>query len=418
MNKTINFKFLSAFLILGLMSPSLSFPAEVQDRFVQLREEEIQAKQKRAQEIANKIEMLNKQIEEQRKEANRTQEGIWKEFSQSLEMERKTLKEQMQSIDDRQRLFEKELEKKREQDEIQARERDNEIKNLMMEMQGLHTEVEQDRKVLEQEKQNLNTRSLGAAAERLNYSQPMHDERDDHDSRPSETLTHEAIKITRASGDELMGKSQMQAKQFRSEYYLEVGDQVEIDVWRVPDLTRVTTVRPDGRISLPLVGDLDVTGISLVELRQILTKKFSEYVRNPQVSLSIRQFGGRKFVILGEVTSPGVYRFQQEITLIEGIALAGGFKLNARRGKVMIIRGDIHKDPQVKIISANMENVFKKGMISENLFILPNDILYVGKDFIGDYREILDNFIEPTMNGFIDFFVLRSAIRTAQEKTS
>ena len=123
-----------------------------------------------------------------------------------------------------------------------------------------------------------------------------------------------------------------------------------------------------------------------------------------------------KFIILGEIGCPGVYRFQQDISLLEAIALAGGFKEDAKRGKIAIVRGDIHNDPQVKIISANLENVLRKGMLTENLTVLPNDIIYVGKDFLGDYNAIIDDLIKPALGTSIDFFVLRNAVRISQQK--
>ena len=206
------------------------------------------------------------------------------------------------------------------------------------------------------------------------------------------------------------------AGKVRPEYYVEIGDVLDIDVWRVPDISRSVTVRPDGRISMPLVGDLDVSGINLVEMKQLVTRKLSEYVRSPQVAISIRQFGGRKFIVLGEIGAPGVYRFQQEISLLEGIALAGGFKPDARRGKIMVIRGDIHREPQVKIISANLEKVLRQGMLSENLTILPNDIIFVGKDFLGDYNDVIKDLVEPSLDSATNFFITRSAIRTAQDR--
>jgi polysaccharide export outer membrane protein len=197
---------------------------------------------------------------------------------------------------------------------------------------------------------------------------------------------------------------------------LRILDVLNIEVWRVADLSRSVTVRPDGRISMPVVGDLDAIGLSLVQLKELLTQKFSDYVWNPQVSISIQTFGGRKFIILGEIRGPGVYRYQQDISLVEAIALAGGFKEFSKTGKIMIIRGDIRKQPQVKIISANMNNFFKKGMLTENLTILSNDIIYVGKDILGDYRDIIDQFIAPSLGVPTNFFVLRSAYVTAQNR--
>ena len=394
---------------------SLAFPAVflyAEDRFAQLRREEIEAKQRRAEELTKQADSFQRQLEEERRQNARAQEKIWKDFTEGLEVERKNLQGQMLTLEERQRRFETELEKKRVQDELSVKEKQNEIQLLMLEMQRLRAEVEQDKKIFEEQVRAAKNRP---PAEILPDRSPTQDKVQTARSE-GEALENDAIKIGSANGRQIMGEGQFQMRQIRPEYYLEIGDILEIDVWRVPDFSRVVSVRPDGRISLPLIGDLYVYGVSLVEIRDVLTKKLAEYIRNPQVSISIRQFGGRKFIILGEINSPGVFRFQQEVSLLEAIALAGGFKADAKRGKVMVIRGDIRKEPQVKIINANVQNILKKGMISENIFIMPNDIIYVAKDFIGDYREIIDSLISPALDTTIDFFVLRSAIRTAQDR--
>ena len=391
--------------LLFALCPLLS-AAEL-DHYDDLRQEELTAKQARVNDLAGRVEVLQKQLEDERQTASRSQDKIWKEFNENLDMERKGLKDQMDSLEERQKRFESELTKKKEQDAVHLREKENEIQRMMFEMQRLRAEAEEDRKVYEMDKKTREEQLKKKAAE------PVHEPNLEVSSRD---LENGAIKIGQTTMGEAIGSRAGRARDVQPEYYVEIGDVLDIDVWRVADLSRSVPVRPDGRISMPVVGDLNVVGLTLVEVRELLTEKFADYVWNPQVSLSIRQFGGRKFIIMGEISSPGVYRYQQDITLIEALALAGGFKQESKEGKVMILRGDIRKSPKVKMITANMENVFKKGIISENIAILPNDIIYVGKDFLGDYNEIINEVISPTLNTVVDFFVLRSAIRTAQDR--
>ncbi len=390
------------FLILGA-SVQVVWAEDIQDRFIRMRQEELDAKQRRADDTANRISVMQKQLEEERKEAVAAQEHIWKDFSASLEVERKNLKDQLAAIDDRSRLFESEMEKKRQQDSLSLTDKESEINRLMMEMNRLKAELTEDRKVLDKRIQEIKAMPRPSAeANGAASSQDLN----------AENLKNNTVKITGMKGREIIGNEPFASRSIEPQYYLEIGDIIELDVWRVPDLTRTVTVRPDGRISLPLVGDMEVVGMTLVEIRDALTRKFSEYVLNPQVSISVRQFGGRKFIILGEVQGPGVYRYQQEISLIEGIALAGGFNDKAKRGKVMIIRGDVRKQAQVKIITSNVENLLKKGMLTENLTIMPNDIIYVGKDLLTDYNDIINNLISPTVDTALDYYVVKSARRT------
>lgn len=381
-------------LLLASFSTRL-FGAEIEDRFSRLREEQVQGKIAKADEVASRIDVMRSQLEEERKNALKSQERIWQEYTQSLEVERKKLSEQISTLDERQKLFESELDRKREQDVLRLKEREDEISRMMHEMDRLRSEAVQDQQTFETQAREAQSRTRTVPGEDGSY----------------EVLKNNSIKVANMPARELMGNTRFAPRQVRSEYYIEIGDILDIDVWRVPDLTRSVSVRPDGRISMPVVGDLEVVGLTLTELRELLTEKISEYVWSPQISISIQQFGGRKFIILGEVGGPGVYRFQNDISLVEAIALAGGMKEYAKKGKIAIIRGDVRKSPQVKIISANFANILKQGMLSENLAILPNDIIYVGRDIVGDSRAFLDDVVNPFFDTALDYFVLHSASR-------
>lgn len=402
-----NLRFSAIFLTFLLaMNPPMR-ASEIRDRWEESREEEIKAKQAKIDDLKSKIEVLTRQAEEERKTTGASQEKIWKEYKDGVEAERKTLQDQLKTIEGREQLFENELQKRREQDELRIQEKQEQVKSLITQVDFLAKQIAEDRKNYEEQSQALReaeTKNIKKGASP--YTEV---------SGAEEILQNGQLRLPSGQLANPAGTGSKLAP-VRNEYYLEIGDVLAVDVWRVPDLSRSVTVRPDGRISMPIVGDIDVLGLSLIDLREILTKKFSEYVWNPQVSISITQFGGRKFVILGEVKGPGVYRFQQDLSLIEALALAGGFSETAKRGKVMIIRGDIHKDPQVKMINANVENILKQGMLSENLTILPNDIIYITKDFLGDYKDVIKNVISPTLGTGTDFLVFRSALRTAQGK--
>lgn len=370
--------------------------AEVDDRMTQLRKEEIAAKEARSLELADKIAVMQKQLEEDRKASAKTQEKIWQEYTQNLEAERKKATDQITILDERQKAFEAELNKKRQQDALALQVKEDSIKKLMLETERLRLEMEEDRKAFDAHLNEIQSRpkiDMQALAPEFGENQN------------SQVMQNRELKV--AGGNE-----EFRSRTTRQEYYIEIGDVLDIDVWRVPDLSRSVPVRPDGRISMPVVGDLDVVGMNLIQVRDLLTKKFSDYVWSPQVSISIRQFGGRKFIILGEIGSPGVYRYQNDVSLLEAIALAGGFKEYSRSGKIMVIRGDIKKQPQVKLISANMQNVLKKGMLTENIAVMPNDIIYVGRDIMGDYQDILKDVVNPFFNTALNYFVLHSAARS------
>lgn len=123
------------------------------------------------------------------------------------------------------------------------------------------------------------------------------------------------------------------------EYIIGNGDMLLIKVWQNSDLDDEVIVRPDGRISFTLVGDVMATGLTISEFRVDLTAKLQEFIRNPQVSVSIKSIGGEKVIVLGQVKNPGVYQLTGTRTILEAVSLAGGFTEHAVEDSVMLIEG-------------------------------------------------------------------------------
>ena len=181
------------------------------------------------------------------------------------------------------------------------------------------------------------------------------------------------------------------------EYTIDVGDTLDISVWKVPDLSSSEViVRPDEKISLPLIGDIQAVGRTLTELDAEVTEKYALYVREPQVSVMIKKFGGSKVVVLGDVKTPGVYSFSGAIRLAEAIALAGDCTKYAVRNNILVIRGDIHNNPE--IISANMISFVKNAKLGENILIQPQDVVFVPRSVIGNVSSFFET-IAPIIDG-------------------
>jgi polysaccharide export outer membrane protein len=199
----------------------------------------------------------------------------------------------------------------------------------------------------------------------------------------------------------------------KAEYLIGPGDTLDISVWKVDDLSRKVIVRPDGKISYPLIGDIQATGKTLTQLDEELTHSLSSYVKEPQVSVMvesfgwkkevsaevfleespevsvmIKKFGGRKVIVLGDVKNPGVYTFTGDIRLIEALALAGDCTKFAVKNNILIIRGDIHNNPQV--ISANIAALLKNAKLSENALIQPQDVIFVPRSLIGNINAFVE----------------------------
>lgn len=194
------------------------------------------------------------------------------------------------------------------------------------------------------------------------------------------------------------------------EYYIDVGDVLDISVWQIPDLCKSEViVRPDGKISFPLIGDMVVEGITITQLSNILTEKLKVYVKAPQVSIMIRRFGEmtNKVSILGEVPTPGVYRFGSPPSITEVIASAGGFTKYAVINSVMIIRGDvrdIRKKPDV--FKINLVDILKGNKLSNNMFLKSNDIVYIPRSLIGNLNTFME-LIQPAVSEYMQTMDIR-----------
>lgn len=197
------------------------------------------------------------------------------------------------------------------------------------------------------------------------------------------------------------------------EYFISAGDTVEIFVWQNPDLTRTVTVGPDGKISYPLVGRLDVVGLTIEQLEEAIRERIAKYIKYPQVSVMMKEFSGDKIIILGEINYPGVYTYIGKTDLIEVIARAGDFTDRAREDSIIIVRGNLTENP--KAIRVNLSRALRKGTIGTDIVLMANDVIYIPKSFIGNISKFLDN-MTPTLDRVSQILSLRKEIRLWPEK--
>ena len=143
-----------------------------------------------------------------------------------------------------------------------------------------------------------------------------------------------------------------------SEYRLGSEDLIECFVYKEPELTATAVVRPDGMISLPLVGEIKATGKTVPELQSEITSKLGEFIENPMVSVIVREVNSPKISIFGEVRKPDVYPIKQRMTVLDAIALAGGFTEFAKRDRVILIRSGYSGHERIKL---NLDHMIKDG---------------------------------------------------------
>jgi polysaccharide export outer membrane protein len=123
-----------------------------------------------------------------------------------------------------------------------------------------------------------------------------------------------------------------------AEYRLGAGDKLRIEVYKDPQLSQSVQIRPDGKITLPLVGDMDATGRTPLELRDQIAKALKEYITNPTVTVIVVEAVASQVYVMGEVTHPGPMQIHGPTTILQALAMAGGFKEFANTKDVKVLR--------------------------------------------------------------------------------
>jgi polysaccharide export outer membrane protein len=159
-----------------------------------------------------------------------------------------------------------------------------------------------------------------------------------------------------------------------SEFRLGPDDVIEVFVWKEPELSTTVVVRPDGKVSLPLIGELPTSGKTAVELQKEIGQKLIQYISNPVVNVMVKEVNSAKVSVIGEVKTPGIYKIKDRATVIDVIALAGGFTEYAKRNKVTIIRPA--SSGEQKRIMVNVDDQIKRSK-GDLVYILPYDKIWV-----------------------------------------
>jgi polysaccharide biosynthesis/export protein len=152
-------------------------------------------------------------------------------------------------------------------------------------------------------------------------------------------------------------------------------DVLAINVWKEPDISRSIPVRSDGKISLPLVGEVQATGETPLKLEQEIAARLKSYIAEPEVTVIVQQINSQKFNILGQVTKPGAYPISNSATVLDAIALAGGFRDFAKQKSIYVLRQN--GDGTQTRIPFNYKEVVKGHNPAQNIKLQPRDTIVV-----------------------------------------
>ncbi len=158
-------------------------------------------------------------------------------------------------------------------------------------------------------------------------------------------------------------------------FFIGNDDLLAINVWKEPDISRSVPVRSDGKISLPLVGELQATGRTPLQLEQDIAGKLRSYIAEPEVTVMVQEIHSQKFNILGQIMKPGSYSLESASTVLDAIAAAGGFRDFANQKHIYILRQD--PGGGESRIAFNYKNVIKGKSPQQNIKLEPRDTIVV-----------------------------------------
>jgi len=176
------------------------------------------------------------------------------------------------------------------------------------------------------------------------------------------------------------------------EYTINYGDQLDVKFFYNSELNEQIIVRPDGRIALQLIGEVSVVGLTPQQLTDLLKEKYSQELAKCELTVIVRNFGGNKVFVDGEVTSPGLQDIVGPMTLRQAIAKAGGVTKTARTNEIVVIRAASGTKPVV--MTADINKVNDGTDMSQDFLVAPHDIVYVPRSPIANLNLWVEQYIK------------------------
>lgn len=159
-----------------------------------------------------------------------------------------------------------------------------------------------------------------------------------------------------------------------TDYVLGVEDKLSISVWKEADLVRSVTVRPDGKITFPLIGDMQAAGRTPKQLTEEMTRALSRFIKEPVVTVIVEEINNFKVFVLGEIGTQGALNLRRRTRLLEAIALAGGLTTYADKSNVTLMRYDDGKEARIRIDYRKVVSGEKPEL---NVWLRPGDTIIV-----------------------------------------
>lgn len=179
------------------------------------------------------------------------------------------------------------------------------------------------------------------------------------------------------------------------EYEIHVGDELDVKFFFNPELNERVIVRPDGRISLQLVPEIVVAGLTPRGLTERLKEEYSRELSKPELTVIVRTFSAQRIYVGGEVEKPGEMRLTGALTTLQAVAMAAGFKDTARLSEVIVIRRNPDRTPLV--IPVNLKHAIDGSDVGQDVALLPYDVVYVPKSTLANVNKFVDQFLRQNI---------------------
>jgi protein involved in polysaccharide export with SLBB domain len=174
------------------------------------------------------------------------------------------------------------------------------------------------------------------------------------------------------------------------EYQIRPGDQLDIKFFYNSDLNESVMVRPDGRISLQLVGELIAAGLTPGKLSEVLTQRYSHELRQPAITVIVKNFTGQQIYMGGEVEREGPVEYTAGMTVLQAIIKAGGFKETAKPEDVIVIRRT--KENEMRPYHVDLEKAYSDPYAAD-MWLRPNDVVFVSKTTIAEMNKFVEQYV-------------------------
>ncbi len=212
-------------------------------------------------------------------------------------------------------------------------------------------------------------------------------------------------------------------------YHIGRNDILDITVWQSPDLTKTVSVESDGTITYPILGSLPAAGLSPQDLEKTIKERLSQgYVKDPQVTIAVKEYNSKQILVFGEVVKPGLYKLKGKIPLLELLFLVGGTKPDAKR--MTVIRASNVSEDAIptallptseeaenegnnsQAIEVDLISLLSKGNLSQNIMISPGDTIYVSSG-TGERYYVLGQVAQPGPYEWVQEITVLEAIKAA-----